>query len=205
MAGEHYFTEDPSAPLKTSEVSFEVGQSEFLLTAGSGTFSSSKLDPGTRVLLSKSDHFPTAGNVLDLGCGWGPISCAIARLSPETKVWALDINQRSLDLTQKNASRLGLHNIKPVVASQIPDDVQFSSIWSNPPIRIGKQALHELLNTWIPRLAPEGEAMLVVAKQLGADSLSTWLQNQFPELEISRFSTDKGYRVLRIFRPLAHP
>ena len=203
MAGEHYFTQDPTAPLKTSEVTFEVGQTEFSLVAGSGTFSSSKLDPGTRVLLSKYSHFPTTGNVLDLGCGWGPISCAIARLSPETKLWALDINQRSLDLTEQNAKKLGLHNVKPVVANQIPEDIEFSAIWSNPPIRIGKAALHQLLKTWLPKLAPEGVAMLVVAKQLGADSLGAWIQNEFPGLETSRFSTDKGYRVLRVVRPLA--
>ena len=203
MAGEHYFSEDPSTPLKISEVCFDLGQAEFCLTAGSGTFSSSKLDPGTKVLLSKFEHFPTSGNVLDLGCGWGPISCAIARLSPETKVWSLDINQRSLDLTAKNAKKLGLHNIRPVVASQIPDGTQFSAIWSNPPIRIGKSALHELLRQWLPRLAPGGVAMLVVAKQLGADSLTAWIQAEFSELEAIRHSTDKGYRVIRVTRSLA--
>lgn len=200
MPQEHYFSASPDSPATIREISFRVADREFMVQAASGTFSASKLDPGTSVLLSKHEEFPDSGNVLDLGCGWGPISIAIASLQPDTKVWALDINARSLELATSNAARLGLSNFKAVTAEQIPADLRFDAIWSNPPIRIGKAALHELLKTWLPRLESGGRAMLVVQKQLGSDSLLAWIQSEFPELTSSRFSTDKGFRVLEITR-----
>ncbi len=200
MPQEHYFSASPDSPATIREISFRVADREFLVQAASGTFSASKLDPGTSVLLSKYQEFPDSGNVLDLGCGWGPISISIASLQPGTTVWALDVNARSLELATSNAERLGLTNVKTVTAEQIPADLRFDAIWSNPPIRIGKAALHELLSTWLPRLESGGRAMLVVQKQLGADSLLAWIQSEFPELTSSRFSTDKGFRVLEITR-----
>ena len=200
MPQEHYFSASPDSPSTLREITYQVADREFAVQAASGTFSASKLDPGTSILLSKFDEFPDSGNVLDLGCGWGPISLAIATLSPETTLWALDVNARSMELASKNAQKLGLSNIKIVTAEQVPQDLMFDAIWSNPPIRIGKTALHELLRTWLPRLESGGRAMLVVQKQLGADSLLSWIQTEFPELTASRFSTDKGFRVLEITR-----
>ena len=200
MSQEHYFSASPDSQAALKDITFRVADREFSVQAASGTFSASKLDPGTSILLSKYEEFPSEGNVLDLGCGWGPISLAIASFSPQTKVWALDVNTRSLELAKKNAAKLGLGNIEVVTADQIPDDLRFDAIWSNPPIRIGKAALHELIRNWLPRLESGGRAMLVVQKQLGADSLLTWIQTEFPELTASRFSTDKGFRVLEITR-----
>ena len=200
MSQEHYFSASPDSQAALRDITFHVGEREFSVQAASGTFSASKLDPGTSVLLSKYDQFPTEGNVLDLGCGWGPISLAIASFSPQVKVWALDVNARSLDLAKRNAAKLGLENIEVVTADQIPGDLRFDAIWSNPPIRIGKAALHELLHAWLPRLQCGGRAMLVVQKQLGADSLLAWIQTEFPELTASRFSTDKGFRILEVTR-----
>lgn len=200
MPQEHYFSASPDKPETLREITFQVAGQEFSVQAASGTFSASKLDPGTSILLSKFAEFPDAGNVLDLGCGWGPISLAIASISPETTVWALDVNERSLKLARDNASKLGLTNINVVTEEQIAEDLKFDAIWSNPPIRIGKAALHELLKKWLPRLESGGRAMLVVQKQLGADSLLAWIQTEFPDLTSSRFSTDKGFRVLEVTR-----
>ncbi|MFM1951189.1 MAG: hypothetical protein RL418_876, partial [Actinomycetota bacterium] len=194
MSQEHYFSADPGAPAEYRDISFEVGGQLLQVQSASGTFSASRLDPGTSVLLKHSSEFPTAGNVLDLGCGWGPISLSIAKLNPETTLWALDVNQRSLSLVESNAKKLGLTNVRPVLAEQIPDSVNFNAIWSNPPIRVGKKVLHQLLQTWLPRLSPGGVAMLVVQKQLGADSLLSWIQSEFPEFQAQRHSTDKGFR-----------
>jgi 16S rRNA G1207 methylase RsmC len=200
MPQEHYFSESPDKPATLREITYQVAGREFAVQAASGTFSASKLDPGTSILLSKFEEFPETGNVLDLGCGWGPISLAIASFSPETMVWALDVNERSMELARNNANKLGLTNIKVVTAEKVPEDLKFDAIWSNPPIRIGKAALHALLKTWLPRLESGGRAMLVVQKQLGADSLLAWIQTEFPELTASRFSTDKGFRVLEVTR-----
>ncbi len=200
MSQEHYFSASPDKPATLREITFQVAGQEFAVQAASGTFSASKLDPGTSILLSKFEEFPESGNILDLGCGWGPISLAIATLRPETRVWSLDVNQRSMELARNNASKLGLTNINVVTEDQIPEDLKFEAIWSNPPIRIGKAALHALLKSWLPRLESGGRAMLVVQKQLGADSLLAWIQAEFPDLTASRFSTDKGFRVLEVTR-----
>nr|WP_213018601.1 methyltransferase [Brevibacterium sp. RIT 803] len=170
----------------------------------SGTFSPTRLDLGTAVLL-RHLPVPEPGDILDLGCGWGPISLDAA-LSAEdaevdVRVWALDVNSRSLDATAKNAKRLGLKSIRPVTAEEIPSDLQFSAIRSNPPIRVGKEALHELLTTWLPRLAPGGRADLVVSKNLGADSLQKWLIETLGSgFSVVRTGSSKGYRVLTVDR-----
>ena len=195
---DHYFSANPGTQQKLRTVKFKVLDEEFELQASSGTFSSSRLDPGTKVLL---DHLGgVEGTVLDLGCGWGPISIAIGKLFPKTKVYALDVNQRSLELAGSNAKRLGLSNVFPVTEIEVPENLEFDEIWSNPPIRVGKEVLHGLLRTWLPRLRKGGRAMLVVQKQLGADSLMKWIATEFPEFDVARIGNDKGYRVIRVLK-----
>lgn len=198
MAQEHYFSVDPSANRRISKVEFEVCGQQFSLSASSGTFSSTALDTGTRVLLKHCELFPDSGNVLDLGCGWGPISVSIAKIQPETTLWALDVNQRSLEQTKINAKALGLSNVNPVLAEQLPKDIKFSAIWSNPPIRVGKKVLHDLMRTYLPKLVPGGKAYLVVQKHLGAESFQKWLSEEFPAMSVTRLSTDKTYRVIEV-------
>jgi len=198
MPQQHYFSEQPQTDAKTHSVEFELEGTEFNLTAASGTFSSTRLDSGTRVLLKESALFPGSGTVLDIGCGWGPISLAVATLRPETEVFGLDVNSRSLELAQANAAALKLKNFKAVRAEQIPNELLFDGIWSNPPIRVGKAVLHQLMQTWIPRLKPGASAMLVVQKQLGAESFQKWLAETFTEFDVAKQSIDKGYRVIRV-------
>jgi 16S rRNA (guanine1207-N2)-methyltransferase len=198
MPQQHYFSEQPQTDAKTHSVEFELEGTVFNLTAASGTFSSTRLDSGTRVLLKESALFPVSGTVLDIGCGWGPISLAIATLRPEIEVFGLDVNSRSLELAQANAVALKLKNFKAVRAEQIPNELLFDGIWSNPPIRVGKAVLHQLMQTWIPRLKPGASAMLVVQKQLGAESFQKWLSETFTEFDVAKQSIDKGYRVIRV-------
>ena len=198
MPQQHYFSEQPQTDAKTHSVEFELEGTVFNLTAASGTFSSTRLDSGTRVLLKESALFPDSGTVLDIGCGWGPISLAVATLRPETEVFGLDVNSRSLELAQANAAALKLKNFKAVRAEQIPNELLFDGIWSNPPIRVGKAVLHQLMQTWIPRLKPGASAMLVVQKQLGAESFQKWLSETFTEFDVAKQSIDKGYRVIRV-------
>ncbi|MEV6928280.1 methyltransferase [Dactylosporangium sp. NPDC051485] len=204
MAGEHYFSADPAVAHERHEIVFEALDQEFRLASASGVFSFSRLDPGTGVLLREAP-FPgpdTAGPLLDLGCGYGPITAVLTRAAPAATVYAVDVNQRALELVRENADRLGAGG--RVVAS-LPDDVPasvgFAQIWSNPPIRIGKPELHALLLRWLPRMVPGGVAWLVVAKNLGADSLQRWLGEQgFPA---ERHASHKGFRVLRVVKPLS--
>jgi len=191
---QHYFTADPAAPHRPGLVRVVTGDVYLELETDSGVFSPGRLDPGTRLLLDEAPPPAARGDLLDLGCGYGPITCLLATRSPDATVWGLDVNQRALDLTARNAAKAGLGNIRAVVDSDPAIPEQFATIWSNPPIRIGKEALHELLGTWLSRLAPGGQACLVVARNLGADSLHRWLEDQgWP---VTRLAARSGYRLL---------
>lgn len=201
---EHYFTASPSTPAQEQTLSLSIRGHEHRVTTSSGVFSSSRLDKGTQVLL---DHVPTppqAGTFLDLGCGWGPITLALADAAPEAQVLAVDVNERSLELTARNAAAAGHAQIRAIEAEAALAELrdsgqQLDLIWSNPPVRIGKEALHELLRAWLALLALSGEAWLVVGKNLGADSLARWLTDQGYDVE--RAASSKGFRVLCV-RPV---
>lgn len=201
MSSEHYFSETPGSDYKPKEISVVINGHEVLVTTAGGVFSPDHIDQGTNVLLTHLDEAPAGGNILDIGCGWGPIALSLASASPKATIWAVDINQRSLELTAANAKRLGLSNIKCVTPEEVPADLEFSGIWSNPPIRVGKDVLHEILLTWLPRLQENAEAYLVVQKNLGADSLHRWLEAELPEnFSTVRVDTAKSFRVLRVKR-----
>jgi 16S rRNA (guanine1207-N2)-methyltransferase len=199
MSTEHYFSETPGSEYRLKEITVTISGREVTLTTAGGVFSPDHIDQGTAVLLDHLAETPAGGDILDLGCGWGPIALALASHSPKSTVWAVDVNQRSLELTAANAKRMGLSNIKCVTPDQVPADLKFSGIWSNPPIRIGKDALHELLLSWLPRLQKDAEAYLVVQKNLGADSLHRWLESELPKpFNTIRVETSKSFRVLRV-------
>jgi 16S rRNA (guanine1207-N2)-methyltransferase len=197
---EHYFSEDPSVPEVRRPVSVALRGREVVLQTSNGVFSPRGLDKGTSVLLRNVPD-PAGEELLDVGCGWGPIALSLAQAAPGARVTAVDVNERSLGLTRDNAAALGLGNVEVLLPDQVPPDRRFDTIWSNPPIRVGKQQLHELLLRWLPRLGPGGSAWLVVQKNLGADSLQKWLATELGEaFRVSRHATDKGFRVLRVER-----
>jgi 16S rRNA G1207 methylase RsmC len=116
-------------------------------------------------------------------------------------VWAVDVNERALDLVRRNAQAVGAENVRAVTPDEVPDDISFMTIWSNPPIRVGKNELHAMLEKWLPRLEAGTDAWLVVQKNLGSDSLHRWMDDVFAsELTVTRAATNKGYRVLRARR-----
>jgi 16S rRNA (guanine1207-N2)-methyltransferase len=168
------------------------------LTADRGVFSGRRVDPGTLALLKESPHPPPAGDLLDLGCGYGPIACALARRSPAATVWAVDVNTRALELTAANAASLGMPNLRAASPDDVPPGVVFKGIWSNPPIKVGKDALHELLSTWLTRLDAGASAWLVVHRHLGSDSLADWLGGS--GWAVRRAASKSGYRVLEVER-----
>ena len=165
------------------------------MTAG-GVFSPDHVDSGTAVLLANTPPPPAGGHLLDIGSGWGPISLSLAMASPHATIWAVDVNERALDLVRRNAESLGLPHVNAVRPEDVPDDIVFRSIRSNPPIRVGKDALHDLLRRWLPSLSPDGEAWLVVGRNLGADPLQHWLADKMG-VAVERAASAKGFRVLR--------
>lgn len=196
MDSQQYFAERPQAAHRPGEVRVVLPDVHLLLETDSGMFSPGRLDPGTRVLLDTVPAPPPSGDLLDLGCGYGPVALTMAARSPGATVWAVDTNGRALDLCRSNAARAGLGNVRCVTPQQAPPGTRFAVIWSNPPIRIGKPALHDLLTGWLGRLAPAGAGYLVVQRNLGADSLHRWLAAQGWAVE--RVTSRAGYRVLRV-------
>ncbi len=199
MAQEHYFSAQPSGDFVAKPLTVALAGREVQLQTAGGVFSPNALDTGTQVLLGHVPPPPPGGDLLDLGCGWGPIALTLAIESPHATVWAVDVNERALELTRRNAETLGLDNVRAVRPHDVPDDVRFMCIWSNPPIRIGKNELHGLLDAWLPRLREGADGWLVVARNLGADSLQRWIDARYREsLAVSRHATHKGFRVLRV-------
>jgi len=191
----HYF-ETPTGDENRREFGATIFGREFRFTSADGVFSGSRLDPGTAVLLRSVDP-PAAstGRLLDLGCGIGPIAVGLAAACPQAHITGIDVNDRALELTRLNAVNAGVE-VTALRPEDVPTEATFDEIWSNPPIRIGKAALHELLATWLARLTPDGRAYLVVGRNLGADSLQTWLTDQ--GWSASRLTSAKGFRVLAV-------
>lgn len=208
MGSDHYFSAQPSTAEKRRPLQVVLAGEPRTLHSAGGIFSPDGIDKGTAVLLANVPPPAPEGNLLDIGCGWGPIALTLALRSPAATVYAVDVNQRSVDLTRDNAAALGLANVRAGVPESVDPALTFRTIWSNPPIRVGKDELHSLLLMWLPRLAPGGTAYLVVQKNLGSDSLQRWLTaeltGRFPEVgfKVSRDSTAKAFRVLKVARPL---
>ncbi|MCU4184794.1 methyltransferase [Acidiferrimicrobium sp. IK] len=194
-AAGHYFQAEPSAPSRPATVHLHLPDVDVELGVDRGVFSAGRVDPGTMHLLRVLPPLP-GGDILDLGCGYGPIACTLARRSPDATVWAVDVNQRALALTAANAASLGLGNVRAVAPDDVPGGLRFSAMVSNPPIKVGKLALHEMLQRWLPRVAPGGEAWMVVHRHLGADSLAAWLTSGGRAVE--RRGSKQGYRLLRV-------
>lgn len=203
MSG-HYFSESPHSDLRPREITAVLGGAKRTVRTAGGVFSPEHLDRGTEILLRALADAPPSGRVLDIGCGWGPIALDAALAADEAgtpaEVWAIDVNERARALASDNAAALGLGAVRVAAPEEVPTDLVFDEIRSNPPIRVGKAALHEILETWLPRLAPGGVAYLVVAKHLGADSLQRWIGESFPDLAVDRMARDKGFHVLRAQR-----
>jgi len=207
-AVDHYFSAQPASADERREISVHIDGMDLRLETAPGVFSPGHIDLGTTVLLDTVGA-PPAGDLLDLGCGWGPISLTAALRNPATRVTAVDVNERALDLLDRNVARVAsAHRIGRVTGSlpnAVDPTLSFDALWSNPPIRIGKEALHELLARWIPRVKPGGEAWLVVQKNLGADSLASWIAAQAdadgkPWGAVDKVRSSKGFRVLRLSR-----
>jgi 16S rRNA (guanine1207-N2)-methyltransferase len=216
-----YFAEQPAAAHRPGTVHVVLPDVHLTLRTDSGVFSPGRLDPGTRLLLETAPPPPAEGDLLDLGCGYGPLALVLASRAPAARVWAVDVNRRALDLCERNAADAGLPNVRCIAvanagehsadehsagkhsagehnAGEHNDELPSSYllIWSNPPVRIGKDALHDMLTSNLERLAPGAAAYLVVQRNLGSDSLQRWLAEA--GWDAARIAARAGYRVLEV-------
>jgi 16S rRNA (guanine1207-N2)-methyltransferase len=193
--GAHYFDEEPTTESNPRDVELVLPDVRLTLATDRGVFGYDRVDVGTKLLLLKAPPPATDGHLLDLGCGTGAIALTMASRAPGATVWAVDVNERARALCRSNADRAGLDNVRVAAPDEVPDELSFATIWSNPAIRIGKPALHAMLRQWLGRLLPGSSAVLVVHKHLGSDSLQTWLEGQGFATE--RLASSAGYRILR--------
>lgn len=198
----HYFDvdDDDLARLGSAprDVTWKVHNHELTAQSDRGVFSYGRVDRGTAVLFDLVPPPPPSGTFLDIGCGWGAIALSMACLAPQATVHAIDVNPRAVALTASNAATNELANIRASSPDDVHPGITFDLIWSNPPIRVGKDALHDILDKWLPRLSPRGSAYLVVQKNLGSDSLADWLRGR--GFAVERVGSRKGFRVLHVKR-----
>jgi 16S rRNA G1207 methylase RsmC len=202
---DHYFTAKPASAAERRLLRVTLAGREVVVATAPGIFCPDRIDVGTAVLLDEAPRPPSTGNLLDIGTGWGPIALTLGLLSPDASVWAVDVNLRALDLARENAKALGVNDFHALTPDEVPAEIRFDAIWSNPPIRVGKVALHDLLLQWLPRLAPGGAAYLVVQKNLGSDSLQRWLTAELEAREpgaftVDRTATARGFRLISVVR-----
>lgn len=194
---EQYFDAEPSTPSNPATVELVLPDFSATLTTDSGVFGKHRIDPGSKLLLLDG---PEANgedqHLLDLGAGYGPIALTLASRNPQATVWAVEVNTRARALCEANVTAAGLTNVRVVDPDDVPEEVSFDRLWSNPPIRIGKHALQQLLIRWLDRLRPDGSAHLVVQKHLGSDSLHRWLEQN--GLATTRRASRSGYRLLDV-------
>jgi 16S rRNA (guanine1207-N2)-methyltransferase len=192
----HYFDDDPTVRSDPVVIDVLLPDTAFVLETDRGVFSRGHVDTGTNLLMRAALPLASTGHLLDLGAGAGPIALTMARRSPGATVWAVDVNSRARDLCARNAKRNGITNIRAVRPDEVPPEIRFASIWSNPPVRIGKPAMRALLLEWLGRLDDDGVATLVVQKHLGADSLQRWLK--FEGHPTERIASKAGFRLLSV-------
>lgn len=191
-----YFDAQPQAGHRPRSVALMVGDRTVDLATDRGVFSAERIDTGTEVLLRHVPAPPPEGRFVDVGCGYGPIAVSMALVAPRAEVWAVDVNERALELCRANAATAEATNVVVCAAQDVPEDLAVDIIWSNPPVRVGKRAMQDLVTGWLRRLRPSGAAYLVVHKHLGSDSFHKWLVAQgWPT---KRLVSQSGYRVLEV-------
>ncbi len=192
----HYFDREPAAPSRPRRVSLKLPDAMVTLESDAGVFGHRSVDAGTAFLLRRAPPPPPEGELLDLGSGYGPIAVTLGLRSPAARVWAVDVNRRALELTMRNAADAGATNVVAAAPEDVPADIRFAAIYSNPPVRIGLALLHPLLTGWLDRLAPQASGHLVVHRHLGSDSLARWLAGE--GFAVERVASHDGFRILRV-------
>ncbi len=195
-----YFDESPDVPSDPKTVLFTFKEIDYVFETDRGVFSFERIDKATRILLdvlSEKYYGSQPELIIDVGCGYGPITCVVADQFPQAQIIGVETNQRARDLAIKNCRKnIGGDRIRIMSPAEVDDTIMVDLIISNPPIRIGKDALYELLRGWSTRLNADGQMWLVIAKNLGSDSTAAYLESECG-LKVHRVASKKGFRVLR--------
>lgn len=195
----HYYTKNPETESKETSWTFPLRDREFRFTSDSGVFSKKTVDFGSRLLIESFRlNEEVAGDILDVGCGYGPMGLALAHAYPARLVEMVDVNERALSLARRNAEANNIRNVKVYESNtydQVPEGRQFAAIVSNPPIRAGKQVVHRILSEAHTHLLPGGTLTVVIQKKQGAPSAEQKMLDVFGNVEI--IARDKGYWIIQ--------
>lgn len=187
----HYFTNDY---IKSNEhtINVIIKDTKLKFIVDNGIFSKKGLDFGTRTLLENIDLDANKGDILDFGCGYGPIGIYLKKMT-NAKIDMIDINKRALNLAEKNAK---LNDVEVnVFESNIYENInkKYDVIVTNPPIRVGKKILYEILFGANDHLKENGKLWLVVNKNSGAKSLVKDLENTY---DVTIVNKNKGFYII---------
>ena len=197
---DQYYTRCPQSESRPAPCAFNYRGCMLTFQTDAGVFSRGELDEGSRLLLEALPAL--SGDVLDLGCGWGPIGISVARANPGCRVTMADVNLRALQLCRDNARRNGVEAVclesdgMAALAGQ-----RFDAVITNPPIRAGKQVIYRMFSDAAGALREGGALYLVIRKQQGAESCVRYLRTLYGQVE--RLNRSGGFWVIRAASPAA--
>ncbi|WP_310551856.1 class I SAM-dependent methyltransferase [Paenibacillus glufosinatiresistens] len=196
---QHYYSQKPDVAHNRRTLEATLRGRRFRFTSDAGVFSKGDIDYGSRALIEAME-IPADGEILDVGCGYGPIGLTAAHLAPQGKVTMIDINSRAVELARENAAANGIRNVQVEESDGLAAvmDRTFDCILTNPPIRAGKAVVHRIFEEAYHQLRPNGSLWVVIQKKQGAPSAAAKIESLFGEVE--EIGKDKGYRILKAVR-----
>lgn len=194
---DHYYSRTQNVTSNPKHLHVKIKDYSLQFKSDSGVFSKNDVDFGTRLLLEMFELPETQGPLLDVGCGYGPIGLTVAKLCPDTEVHMVDVNQRALSLAEENAQLNQITNVKIYESDRLlgVSERSFAAIITNPPIRAGKQIVHDIFSQAADHLLPSGQLWVVIQKKQGAPSAIKKLEMLYESVEVVKKS--KGYFVIK--------
>lgn len=194
---DHYYTKNPQSKEKRTTIQVTLNGQPFTFHTSTGVFSKKSVDFGTKTLIENFIEPKIEGDILDLGCGYGPIGIALGHKYATRHVTMVDVNERAVQLATENCAENNVTNVTVLQSDRFKqlEKQQFAAIVTNPPIRAGKKIVYALFEESLAHLLPGGELWIVIQKKQGAPSAISFLSSIFAEVET--VTKKKGYFIIR--------
>jgi 16S rRNA (guanine1207-N2)-methyltransferase len=193
----HYYSQKPTVQSNRKTWEFTLKGHLFTFQSDRGVFSKKEVDFGSRLLIEAFTLPDIKGDILDVGCGYGPVGLSIAK-HYNRHVDLIDINERAIELAIDNAALNSVENVtifQSDLFQKIKADRKYMAILTNPPIRAGKKIVHAIFEDSFKHLVEDGELWIVIQKKQGAPSAIDKLEKMFKEVEV--VEKKKGYYIIK--------